>query len=125
MVLSGASGSKAARINGCYDPTQEKGPDGRVLYTKRGDPSMCIEHCAGAWQVKLVSKKGKDACYASVQGGRGGLEHCSSRPWRSSCDGELGTAASGFKVVLEVEVTTPSCCDNVVQVKSVVDFPDS
>ena len=80
MFISGATGGNAASINGFFEPTQEKGPDGRVLYAKRGDASMCIEHYGGTWQVKAVSHKGTDGAWASVAGGCG-LEACTSRVW--------------------------------------------
>ena len=44
VFISGATGPKAEFINGYFLPTEEKGLDGRVLYSKRGDDSMCIEH---------------------------------------------------------------------------------
>ena len=81
MFFSGATGDNAAFINGFFEPTQEKGLDGRVLYAKRGDASMCIEHRTGDWEVKTVSNKGKGYCWAHVAGGCG-LEACTSRVWR-------------------------------------------
>ena len=75
-----ASGFYSAAINGCYDPTHEKGSDGRVLYTKRGDPSMCIEHRTGDWEVKPTSAKGGDKLLAYVMGGCD-LQDCTSRRW--------------------------------------------
>ena len=81
VLVSGATGGWAGAINGWFAPTQEKGLDGRVVYGKCGDGSMCIEHCTGDWQVKPVSNKGKDACYAYVTGGCS-LEACTSRVWR-------------------------------------------
>ena len=81
MFISGATGPLAVKINGFYAPTQEKGLDGRVVYGKCGDGSMCIEHYAGKWQVKRVSNKGTYACFARVTGGCA-LEACTSRVWR-------------------------------------------
>ncbi len=78
MFISGATGVDAAVINGLFDPTQEKGLDGRVLYAKRGDSSMCMEHFGGKWRVRSVSYKGKDTCFAWVAGGCG-AEACTSR----------------------------------------------
>ncbi len=80
MFISGATGDNAAFINGFYEPTQEKGLDGRVLYAKRGDASMCIEHSGGLWHVQPVSSKGKNGCKAYVAGGCA-LEACTSRAW--------------------------------------------
>ena len=81
MFISGATGVFAAAINGFFEPTQEKGPDGRVLYVKRGDANRCIEHRTGDWEVKRVSAKGKDGAWAYVAGGCG-LEACTSRVWK-------------------------------------------
>ena len=54
VFISGATGVNAAVINGFFDPTQEKGLDGRALFCKRGDTSVLMEHYAGRWQVKSV-----------------------------------------------------------------------
>ena len=108
MFISGAPGVNAAFINGFFEPTQEKGPDGRVLYVKRGDASQCIEHYGGKWQVKAVSSKGKAACKAYVAGGCG-LEACTSRVWKVT-EGK-GTGfhdAPSVKLVAEAEVRR--CC---------------
>ena len=106
VFISGATGDNAARINGFYEPTQEKGLDGRVLYAKRGDASMCIEHYGGNWRVKPVSSKGKDVCYACVEGGCG-LDACASRVWMLH-DGKAWIDAPSVKLVLESEVRR--CC---------------
>jgi hypothetical protein len=82
VFISGATGPRANAINGCYDGTREIS-GGYALYSKRGDPSMCIEHHGGEWQVKDVSSKGKSACKANVKGGCA-LEDCASRVWRVS-----------------------------------------
>ena len=89
VFISGATGPKAEFINGYFLPTEEKGLDGRVLYSKRGDGSMCIEHLEERWQVKPVSSKGTAACYASVAGGCA-LPGCDSRVWRVSDGKALG-----------------------------------
>ena len=81
VFVSGATGDWAGAINGLFTPTQEKGLDGRVVYDKCGDGSMCIEHYAGKWQVKRVSHKGKNTGFAYVTGGCA-LEACTSRVWR-------------------------------------------
>jgi hypothetical protein len=80
VFISGATGPWAAAINGPYDRTGEI-TGIYAVYNKRGDPSMCIEHHGGRWEVKLVSKKGTDACRAYVAGGCS-LEDCTSRVWR-------------------------------------------
>ena len=81
MFISGATGPNAAKINGFYAPTQEKGLDGRFVLSKRGDASMCIEHFGGKWRVKAVSSKGTDACWAYVAGDCA-LQDCASRVWK-------------------------------------------
>ncbi len=81
MFISGATGPLAAKINGFYAPTQEKGFDGRVLLSKRDDANMCMEHFGGKWQVKSVASKGKDACRANVAGDCA-LQDCASRIWK-------------------------------------------
>ena len=81
VFISGATGPYAARINGFYGVTEEKSLDGRLVLIKRGDPSVCIEHQGGVWEVKEVSNKGKAGCFANVAGGCA-LEDCTSRVWR-------------------------------------------
>jgi hypothetical protein len=81
VFISGAAGPKAASINGCYVVTEEKSLDGRLVLSKRGDASVCIEHRGGQWEVKDVSNKGKDLRWAYVAGGCA-LEDCASRVWR-------------------------------------------
>ena len=81
MFISGATGPNAAKINGFYAPTQEKGLDGRVLLSKRDDANMCMEHFGGKWQVKSVSNRGKDASCAIVAGDCA-LQDCASRVWK-------------------------------------------
>ncbi len=105
MFISGAAGIHAASINGFFDPTQEKGPGGRVLYLKRGDANVCIEHFTSKWQVKPVSSKGSDSCFARVQGNCA-LQACTSPLWKVS-EGKTFLKAPGVKIVTEAEV---SCC---------------
>ena len=81
VFISGATGPHAAAINGFYGVTEEKSSDGRLVLSKRGDPSVCIEHRGGNWY--LLSKKGKARFLASVAGGCV-LEDCTSRVWRVS-----------------------------------------
>ena len=100
MFISGATGVNAARINGFFEPTQEKGLDGRALYAKRGDASACIEHYGGDWQVKPVSSKGTANCWAYVEGGCG-LEACTSRVWKVG-DGK----GTGFHDAPNVKLVT-------------------
>ncbi len=103
MFISGATGDYAIWLNGFFDPTQEKGLDGHVLYTKRGDARVCIEHFEGLWRVKPLSSK--DGFYACVEGGCG-LEACTSRVWKA-WDGEAWNDVP-MKLVLEAEVRR--CC---------------
>ena len=84
IFISGATGHWAAAINGPYDRTGEIS-GGYAVYSKRGDPSLCIEHRGGTWDVKDVSNKGKDACKAYVAGGCA-LEDCTLRVWSVSSD---------------------------------------
>ncbi len=105
LAISGATGLNTALINGVYEPTQEKGLDGRVLYRKRGDPSMIMEHRGGIWQVKLVSSKGKAGCWAYVAGGCA-AEACTSRMWKVSFDGPPHQDARSVKMVAESEVSS-------------------
>ena len=65
---------------GLYVPTATKGLDGRIMYLKSGDDSMCIEHFHGTWQLKRVVDKHKDAKIAFVPGGCA-LDACTSRSW--------------------------------------------
>ena len=106
LFISGAAGANAAAINGVLEPTEEQGVDGRVLYRKRGDGSVCMEHFGGKWQVKLVSSTGTASCYAYVAGGCA-AEACTSRQWTIG-DGQSWTDAPLVKMVAEAEVC--SCC---------------
>ena len=81
MFIRGATGDNAASINGFFEPTQEKGLDGRVLYARRSNASVCIEHYGGNWQVKPLTNKFMGNCLAYVAGGCG-LEACTSRVWK-------------------------------------------
>ena len=103
VFISGATGPTAALINGHYEPTQETGLDGRILYLKSDfdvnydeedvlddrDASadnakglMCIEHRSGDWEVKHVSQRGTALCCACFTNGSS-LETCTSRLWRA------------------------------------------
>ena len=110
LVISGAIGSRAEGINGYFAATQEKGLDGRVVYGKCGDASVCIEHRAGAWQVKDVSDKGSAVCHAYVTGGCA-LEACTSRVWRVY-DGKAHVDQASVKIATgpDVEREVSGCC---------------
>jgi hypothetical protein len=83
VFISGATGDKAAFVNGFFEPTQEKGPDGRVMYSKRGDVDVisCIRHHKGAWEVQLVPIEPDNRADYYVEGGCA-LEDCASRVWK-------------------------------------------
>ena len=80
VFISGATGIRAHAVNGPYDRTSEMS-NGYNVYNKRGDASVCIEHGAGAWEIKHVADKGKISGFASVNGGCE-LEDCTSRTWK-------------------------------------------
>ena len=100
LFISGATGIHAGAINGGYDRTGEM-CGGCALYRKRCDPGIIVEHRGGVWQVKLVSDKGMDACYAMVKGGCA-AEACTSRMWRV-WDGATFQDAPSLKMVAGAE----------------------
>ena len=111
VFISGATCVHAANINGFFDPTQEKGLDGRLILIKRGDAGMLMEHRDGNWEVKPVSNKGTDNSSAYVEGGCA-LAACTSRQWRVA-DGQGGWFdAPGVKMVTgaEAERMVSGCC---------------
>ena len=110
VFISGATGPNAAKINGFYAPTQEKGLDGRVLLSKRDDASMCMEHFGGDWEVKSVSSKGKDSRSAYVAGDCA-LQDCASRIWRV-LDGKAWNDQPSVKMATgsEAERQVNCCC---------------
>ncbi len=110
VFISGATGVSAASINGFYEPTQEKGLDGRLILTKRGDASLLMEHFGGDWHVKAVSHKGMASCYAYVAGGCA-LAACTSRQWKVH-NGETFSDAPGVKMETgaEAERKVSGCC---------------
>ena len=73
-------------------------------------PSMLMEHFGGKWQVKPVSHKGTDICYAFVAGGCA-LAACTSRQWKVH-NGETLSDAPGVKMVTgaEAERKVSGCC---------------
>lgn len=89
VYISGATGPKAGIVNGLYEAITQREDDGSVLYFKRGDDSVIIEHrmkgggdreLEGVWQIKPLRFSDTDACTACVTGGCA-LEACSSRVW--------------------------------------------
>jgi hypothetical protein len=109
IVISGATGPFSACINGPYDPTSETS-GGYTVYSKRGDASMCIEHYGGRWQVKPLSYKGKDTCFALIAGDCA-LEACASRVWKVH-DGENRVDQPSMKIVAgpDAEREVSGCC---------------
>ena len=51
-----------------------------MIYAKRDDPSVVIEHFGGKWIVKTMSDFGTDNCYAAVESDCA-LEACTSHGW--------------------------------------------
>ena len=104
VFISGATGFAAARINGPYAPTHVRGLDGRVVYRKIGDVSMCIEHRTkdpphvSLWQVKLVSSKGTDRALAAVEGGSA-LDACASGVWNVVHESGAAQEQTGFTML--------------------------
>jgi hypothetical protein len=99
VLVSGATGWNFAAINGFFAPTLEKGLDGRVVYSKCGDASVCIEHCVGMWTIKSTQDKLKSDCSeATVEGGCS-IEACASRTW------SLGNA-NGSRTVQSLKIET-------------------
>ena len=82
VFLSGAQGVHDSKVNGLWRATAER-RQGRVVYVKVGDDSLCIEYFGGIWQIKLVSDKGKNVANAQLPGGCA-LEACTSRVWNVS-----------------------------------------
>ena len=68
VFISGATGGNAAKVNGLFEPSEEKSSDGLVVYKKRNDASIVLEHCDCRWQIKPALKKGKDVGFAQVGG---------------------------------------------------------
>jgi hypothetical protein len=80
VFICGDTGLNSGLINGFYEPTQEKGLDGRVLYAKKSVPVISIEHYAGRWKIAPKGLKGFAGFVAHVEGGCG-LDACTSREW--------------------------------------------
>ncbi len=98
VLISGATGWYSECINGFFAPTQEKGPDGRVIYMKCGDNSMCIEHRGGCWQIKGVSYRFRDIFCAKVPCGCS-LQACGSRKWSALDYGQIFVQQNDHKQV--------------------------
>ncbi len=81
VFVSGATGALCSVVNGYYEPTEEKGVDGRVMYRKVGDGGVWIEHVEGHWGIKYASVKGETDNEAFIVGCCA-LETCASRVWK-------------------------------------------
>ena len=110
VVISGATGRWAESINGYFAASEEKSLDGRVVYGKCGDASMCIEHYGGKWQITTVSNKGTDGAFANVTGGCA-LEACTSLVWRVH-DGNSKIDQPSVKILTgpDAEREVSGCC---------------
>jgi hypothetical protein len=80
VLISGATGWHSEGINGFFAPTQERGLDGRVVYSKCGCDDTVIVHRNGRWAIKAIDNKSSNHSAANVLGGCC-LEECGSRPW--------------------------------------------
>jgi hypothetical protein len=69
VFINGATGLRSAFINGVDVVTEEKSSDGRLVLSKRGDPSVCIEHHGGQWEVKKSVKQGQGWMLSTLQAG--------------------------------------------------------
>ena len=107
MFLSGAVGVKASKVNGFWRATAER-RQGRVVYVKVGDDSMCIEYFGGRWQIKLVSEKGQNASAAEVPGGCA-FEACTSRVWNVS-DGTAFVPQPSVKMLFGADAEREVSC---------------
>jgi hypothetical protein len=84
IFIGGATGRFATLVNGPYTPSQLKGWDGRRLYRKVGDDTVCIQHRSHAdhsfWRVQRAEQMDTDYCVAFIDGGCA-LHSCCSRVW--------------------------------------------
>ena len=107
VFLSGAQGVCALKVNGFWRATAER-RQGRVVYVKVGDSSLCIEHFGGLWQIKLVSNKGKNASSAELPGGCA-LEACTSRVWNVG-DGTAHVPQPSVKMLFGADAEREVSC---------------
>jgi hypothetical protein len=83
VFIVGATGPYAEVVNGFFEPKREEnGLDGRVIYMKRGDDSVRIEHCEGDWEVAFVGRNCQGRELLAFVSGLCALESCVSRVWR-------------------------------------------
>jgi len=112
VFISGATLSSAVCINGFFEPTEDRGNNGSVVYSKRGSEDICIEHVNGKWKVKPKSVKcrGREECFAYFRGACA-LEACTSRAWSVLSGGNVSHVPT-VKMVAgsEAERQVSSCC---------------
>jgi hypothetical protein len=99
VFISGATCKHATFINGFFEPTQEKGLDGRVRYAKKTTVVIRIEHYAGRWKIMPAAFNRGDFV-SQVEGGCG-LDACTS-PWMVF-DGEDWDFSPDVKLVTGAE----------------------
>ncbi len=101
IFFSGATGKFSVFVNGIFDPTGEKGLDGRILYQNRFDPTTVIQHFRGRWQIKDRSVIGKNNRFAEVSG-LCPFEACKSKEWEVGNGGAFENQP-GVKMVTGAE----------------------
>jgi hypothetical protein len=92
LVISGASGPCASRVNGVFCATEETS-GGQRVYLKRENPDICIHfwELSGQWVVSSVADKGKNSNgWACIKHG-GSLETAASlSTWKVTSNGVFG-----------------------------------
>ncbi len=81
VFIFGATGALCSVVNGYYEPTEEKGVDGRVMYRKVGDGGVWIEHFEGYWQILGFLVSFQTVRFAETPG-LCSLEFCAERYWK-------------------------------------------
>lgn len=92
LVISGASGPCASRVNGVYYATEELS-GGECVYIKRDHPDVCIHFWAasGQWVVASVNDKGKNSNGWACVKHTGALDSASSlTTWKVTTNGVFG-----------------------------------
>lgn len=97
-VAAAAAAVPDVPFNALLDPSKEISKDGRVIYVKRGDASVIIEHRSGSWCLKARDSKVPQLCLARMPGGCA-LEACVSHVWYVN-DGALWVAHAGVRMAL-------------------------
>ncbi len=93
VFIFGATGALCSVVNGYYEPTEEKGVDGRMRYGKRGE-RIKIEHYEGYWRIVGSSAYFFDfdsRTFAETPG-LCPLESCASTYWK-----QVNTTDPNFK----------------------------